>query len=129
MPLFLLCQVLASSRITATHRGAPYLHSTTTTCWAKPTRQNSSKKKQSTNTSPAAGKRCSNTPLPFFAHLTCTPLHLRCLGHPKSKSNISPAFLSKFRVKHIKTFPHPYRTNLLKKPQNLPPGSLMGYLF
>jgi len=89
--------------------------------------KNSSKEKQSTNTSPAAGKCCSNRLLPFFVLLTCTSLHLRCLRHPKSK--ISPAFLNKFGVKHIKTFPHMYRTNFLKKPQILPPGSLMGYFF
>lgn len=128
-PLSLLCQVLVSRRITATHRGAPCLHSPAGTHWAKQRDKNSPKEKQSTNTSPAAGKHRSNTPLPFFARLTCTLLHLRCLGHPKSKSKISPAFLSKFGVKRIKTFPHTYRTDFLKKPQILPPGSLRGYFF
>lgn len=128
-PLSSLCQVLASRRITAARHGAPCLHSTAETRWAKQRDKNSSKEKQSTNTSPAAGKHRSNTPLPFIARLTCTPLHLRCLGHPESKSKISPAFLSKFGVKRIKTFPHTYRTDFLKKPQILPPGSLRGYFF
>lgn len=88
--------------------------------------KNRSKEKQSTNASPAARQRCSNAPLPLLAHLTCTTLHLRCLGHPKSKSTIPPALLSKFGVKHIKTFPHMYRRDFLKTPQILPSGSLNG---
>lgn len=98
------------------------LCSTTRTRWAK-RRQGQVNGKAKHRHLPAVTNTALTLRSPSPPCLTCTPLRPRCLGQPESAS--PPALLSKFGVKHIKTFPYAYRFPA-KTPPILPSGSFNG---